>query len=1191
MNKQLGRFTLFIIFSIQLVFAGNFGKIIGYVTDNETDLPLVGVNILIEGTNMGSATNADGDYVILQVPPGIYDVSADYIGYAKVITRKVRVSADLTTKLDFGMRPEAIEGELVTVVAERPLFERSATNEVRVVRSEQIQNMPVRGYNSVAALQTGVVMDDNEELHVRGGRRDETAFYIDGVYTNNPYNLSRSGEIPNISMEELSMQIGGFGAEYGDANAGIVNITTKTGSDRMEFSSEAITDAFLSSTPSTLNEKPLAFSYGYNLLSGSLGGPVPMFNFIRFYSALEYLSMDDADPTSGYFPEYTGGLLLNGMPNNGEPFVDTNGNTIYDVGESFTDLDGDGIFDASDYLNVDIDDVSFKYGPKNGNWNNRISFNGNVLIDLNKLTGLAWKLKVGGNYYGEKRSDYLHARSLFAYYNDASSANSVGTDGNLLHRYNISEDLTKTMYAQLRGNIPGIENMFFYLQVSKFSDSYLYYDPVLKKGEGTFLYDDGTISDVEVPYIQYGKVTDYSGIPEWHYYDRDWVFWDEDSNEVIYDFYTFDTTNNIFNNDTTLISFLRIDSTDFTSSYWVLEDTQYVFNRIDYGDTSWINPLYSTVGTLPMPLEEWAYYTIAGYNSSRYEKRETGHIGYKGSLTWQKGKHELKTGFEYRDNTVRYYRIAAGERLSRYFHNIPPYSSDQDRWAYVDTLDALVENNSDGILDYLQDDTDSWDGEDVNGDGSVDYDDYFDDYIFQGFKYSYAENIGYDITGEKKLDSGINGARKPLIGAFYLQDKVELDDLIMTLGLRYDYIDPANKIFNPKTGGNQNITITDAGTIAETVYWKDIDNDGEKDPREYTELNPTSVDSVGLSQQIPAEARTMWSPRIGFAFPVTDKTVFHAQYGKYLQQPELNRMFISYTRFLSNLQQGNYTTSANPEIQPVNTTAYEIGFKQFITPDVSVDATLFYKQMSGYIQIRNISARPTSYAIYVNGDYGTVKGLSFSLHTKRINNWQVDANYTLQYAGGTGSNSSRQYSIAWLSGNFPTFVSPLEYDQRHTGNLTVDYRTGSRGILRNFGVNVLFQFGSGFRYTPSNPRSEVFGGSLAYHPIAALNSGVAPWTFQCDLRVDKSFRVGPTNLSVFLWVQNALDRENIASVYNSTGLPNNDGYLTIPGGMAWLDGVAVGGSAFGSDLYESRINNPYNYSKPRIIRLGVRLDL
>ena len=235
-NPAVLAFSLIFITG-RILFGGDTGKISGTVVDGANNEPLIGANVIVVGTYLGAATDEDGEYDILQVPPGIYEVSVKYYGYAKLTTSNVRVATDLTTKLDFKVTVQVEEGQEVTIVAEKPLFERSATNEVRVVRAEQIQNMPVRGYNNIASLQTGVVVDNDGDLHVRGGRRDETAYYIDGVYVNSTYDLSRAGEVPNMALDEIAMQIGGFGAEYGDARSGIVNITTKTGGDRLEFSS------------------------------------------------------------------------------------------------------------------------------------------------------------------------------------------------------------------------------------------------------------------------------------------------------------------------------------------------------------------------------------------------------------------------------------------------------------------------------------------------------------------------------------------------------------------------------------------------------------------------------------------------------------------------------------------------------------------------------------------------------------------------------------------------------------------------------------------------------------------------------------------------------------------------------------------------------------------------------------------
>ena len=1159
MNK-LTRMVVFLVLPAlsQLAVAGDTGKISGRVVDQEMGEPLVGVNMLIVGTAMGAATDEQGDYVILQVSPGIYSVSAQYIGYAKVTTQNIRVVTDLTTKLDVTLRPEAIEGEEVTIVAERPLFERSATNEVRVIRGEQIQNMPLRGYNRVAALQTGVV-DEDGTLHIRGGRSDETAYYVDGVYMNNPYFLSRAGNVPNLALEEVAMQIGGFGAEYGDANAGIVNVTTKTGGNRLHFTGEAITDGFMSTEPTEESQKPFAYSYGYNLLSGSVGGPVPIAKSIRFYGAFEKLGMLDGIPTNAFFPDLHKSVLnpANGLPDNGEEFTDKNGNTIWDEGESYVDTDGNGKYDAPTYLDSSlVENVSFKYGPKPGNSLDRIAFNGNVLIDLESLIALPWKLKLGGNYYNSDRSTYSHSGALFNYYNDANTKDEIGIGGELLRRSTVSQSRTSSLFARLQGNIPGVSQMFFSLQGSKARDFGKTYDPVFGKGEGRIPFRDGTISDFTVPYVQIGKEEDYA--------DPVWIYQDGDGNEV-------------------------------TRSYWD-DDPSLTFEEIRY-DTTWVNPLYTGIGNRPVSYVQWANYSTAGYTNISYVKDLAEHTTFKGSLIWQLGDHELKGGFEYRDNTIRYYRMGGASRLTRYFMVNRAYSPTQDRLAWDDSLQALLAGQ-DGEPDYLQDVRDTWDHDneeiaDVNGDGQIDWDDYFEDFVFQGFKSAYAENFGWGIKGEEEVNSGLDRARKPVMFGFFVQDKYELEDLIMTLGLRFDRIDPQTKRFNPETGGNTNIVINDLGTLAETVYWQDIDGDGEIETHEYIAYEPTEEDAVGLPHRIPTQANEYWSPRIGLAFPVTDRTVFHAQYGKYVQQPELNRLFLSYTRFLSNIEQGNFTVSANPELVPENTTSYEIGFKQLITPDVSVDATVYYKQISNYVQIRRVPARPTGYALYTNGDYGTIKGLSLSLNTRRVQNWQVSANYTLQVAGGTGSNSTRQFTIAWLGGNFPTFVSPLEYDQRQTGNLMLDYRVGDRGniVTRNFGFNLLFQFGSGLRYTPSRPRSAVFGGQLSYQPIAALNSGTMPWTFNFDMRVDKSFKVGLANLTAYLWIENVLDRRNVDDVFNSTGLPNTDGHLTTPAGETWLNSTSIGGAPFASRLYESRIASPYNYGKPRQVRLGVRVDL
>ena len=183
-------FVIMTLFSVVLT-AGQTGKITGKVLDKETSNPLPGVNVLLENTSMGAATDPDGEFVILDIPPGLYTVKLSFIGYATVTIENVRATADLTTNLySINMAPEAIEGETITVTAEKPLLEVNATNEVHVVRAEDIKNLPVRGYANVVALQTSVV-DDGGTLHIRGGRSEEVGYYVDGVSAVDPYSLTR----------------------------------------------------------------------------------------------------------------------------------------------------------------------------------------------------------------------------------------------------------------------------------------------------------------------------------------------------------------------------------------------------------------------------------------------------------------------------------------------------------------------------------------------------------------------------------------------------------------------------------------------------------------------------------------------------------------------------------------------------------------------------------------------------------------------------------------------------------------------------------------------------------------------------------------------------------------------------------------------------------------------------------------
>lgn len=215
-----------------LAIGGNTGKIAGRVTDAQTGEPIIGANVIIEGTYLGAATDMNGNYVIINVPPGVYKVKASAVGYKTVIKENVKVSIDLTTTVNFQLEPTVIEiGEEVVVVAERPLVQKDLTASTAIIGSELIQALPITEFQEVIELQAGVVAG-----HIRGGRSGEVAYWIDGVPVTDVYDRSTVIDVDRKSIQELQLVSGAFNAEYGQAMSGIINIATKDGDNKFNGS-------------------------------------------------------------------------------------------------------------------------------------------------------------------------------------------------------------------------------------------------------------------------------------------------------------------------------------------------------------------------------------------------------------------------------------------------------------------------------------------------------------------------------------------------------------------------------------------------------------------------------------------------------------------------------------------------------------------------------------------------------------------------------------------------------------------------------------------------------------------------------------------------------------------------------------------------------------------------------------------
>lgn len=449
------------------------------------------------------------------------------------------------------------------------------------------------------------------------------------------------------------------------------------------------------------------------------------------------------------------------------------------------------------------------------------------------------------------------------------------------------------------------------------------------------------------------------------------------------------------------------------------------------------------------------------------------------------------------------------------------------------------------------------------------------------------DNYGYDLFGnEVGGDDPVIGAKKPVFAALYVQDKIEYNDLIINVGFRYDYIDVDNLEFIDPTRPELAIDPNSGEILLDG--WKEV---------------PTF-------QAV--------SPRLGFSFPVTDQTVFHAQFGKFVQQTRLRDIYQGLYQTSYNLNGGfEITAPVGFNIQPTRTTQYEIGFTQQIGEIASFDITGFYKDIQNQVVFDKISTNPTSpikgYNILRNGDFATTKGVELSFNMRRTARFQTNASITFQDAQGTGSfpNSARGIVGAPLDGVTifkPQYVSPLEFNNSFRGNINLDYRFGKGdgpSILDQFGIYGLLTFNSGHPYTTGKGGADLEGDARDRSPLEALNNSTTPWVFQFDLRVDKTFTVmDKLNANIYLAIINVFDTKNIENVFLRTGSTTDDGYISEPalgGKLAETYGPEYAAlyRAINIDYYEQWqtaafgapiTTAPLFYGPPRQIRLGIRLE-
>ena len=222
LKKSLLTFAL-LLFTAGTVLAQT-GRLEGTVTDARTGEALIGVNIFIEELSIGAATNFDGYFSVINVRAGTYNVRVSYIGYSTILFSDVRININQTTTLDFTMEEEVFAGSEIVVVAERPVIQRDVGASRVNLDAEEVRNLPVQSVGQIVGLQAGI-----QGLAIRGGSAQEVSFNLNGLSLRDERSNTPFTAVSITSISEIQVQSGGFSAEYGDVQSGLVNVVTREG--------------------------------------------------------------------------------------------------------------------------------------------------------------------------------------------------------------------------------------------------------------------------------------------------------------------------------------------------------------------------------------------------------------------------------------------------------------------------------------------------------------------------------------------------------------------------------------------------------------------------------------------------------------------------------------------------------------------------------------------------------------------------------------------------------------------------------------------------------------------------------------------------------------------------------------------------------------------------------------------------
>ncbi len=1231
MKKIYLAVVLFVLTSLSALAQNDGGAIKVILQDKATKEPIPFANVVAykDGVQVGVATtNMDGEAYIKPLAPGKYNVKGVFVGFQPTEIKDVVVGEGKTAYVTLPLSNQMLE-EVEVLTYQVPLIDPD-TKSGNTVTREDYQNLATKDINSVAATTAGVYQaDEGKGLNMRGGRDNNATYFVDGV------KVFGAPRLPQQSIEQLNVITGGVPASYGDLVSGAISISTRGPQSKffggVELISSQLTDKF-----------------GYNSLGFSFGGPIYKKRDSTRRTVLGFFMSGQGtyvkDPTPSFIPIYVlkdeklqeiketplrtspsgEGFIRTSefvtkadmntqkfRPNNASRSIAVNGKLDYQPTAN-TNITLGGFYDYSDNRLDGNGNPQFANTLFNSNNNSRRSsrtIRGNVSITQ----------KFGNATTDKTKSQSSLSNSFFKFL--ASYENVQDKSGSVAHGDNLFD------YGYIgRYDIPQLDQNWAYNYV--FDDATKSYTYTGRRNLPV-QFTPGTANPDAAIYTSWLAANSGVGLPSMNYIAGNNALRNGDGVPSIYELY-----NNFGATPGTNTKQIR-EQFRIASSFNTDFKNHAITVGLEFDQRT--NSFYSIAAS--------ALWTrmrlIANQHTTQLDKSNPYlNAELSGVVPFYYYDYLYQPDQQSQFSEKLLAKLGLPKNYTGFVNTdaLDPSTYSLDMFSADDLLGTQAESNLVTYSGY------SHDGKKTGGKTSIDQflnskDDagrnllpigsfrpiYTSVYIMDKFDF---KDIKF-LVGLRVDRYDAN--QQVLKDKYSLAELAKVSDLASLENLPAGFADnvPSNiskdaaiYVAQNPSGGKSPISITG---YREGDKWYNSEGNEISDPNLIASNDgrpvPLFKDRSDYGKRMTVGAFTNYvakiipQPRLAFSFPISDVANFFAHYDLLIQRPVGNQLSPLDYYFLSASSTAPLIT--NPNLQPQRNTDYELGFSQVLNErkNASLTITSFYREMRNLINQKTIvGAYPKNYIMYDNIDFATVKGLSFVFDFRRTGGSAIKLNYTLSFAEGSGSNANSGANLASSGQPNLRILQPLDYDQRHNFVLSYDYRFGNKKdykgptfktkkdktvqILEDVGFNLTFYLGSGTPYTRWNTAIPINGGGRS-SIVGQINGSNKPWNFRSNLRIDKNIPLTwgkdggdnakkTANLNVYLQVLNLFNTRNVLGVYNFTGAPDDDGYLTSTQGKNAL-GLTNSPAAF-SDMYSIRMNNPNNYSLPRQIRIGLLFE-